>query len=115
MSTLVQRGQVYWTTLDPVRGSEMSKTRPCVIVSANEINRRRHTVVIVPLTSTPEPVHFPLVIDVPSAGIGSKARSEQIRSVDKSRLKALIGRVSDDDLETISRGISKVLGLAKTA
>ena len=113
MSASIQRGQVYWVALDPVHGSEMAKTRPCVILSANEINRRRNTVVIVPLTSTPEPVHFPLVIAVPSAGVGSKARAEHIRSVDKSRLIQLIGQISNDDLSQISHGVAKVLGLAR--
>ncbi len=113
MSSTIQRGQVYWVTLDPVRGSEMFKTRPCVILSANEINRRRNTVVIVPLTSTSEPVHFPLVIDVPSAGLGSKARSEQIRNVDKSRLASLIGQISDSDLNDITNGVAKVLNIRR--
>lgn len=113
MSTVVQRGQVYWAALDPVHSSEMVKTRPCVIFSANEINRRRHTVIIVPLASTSEPVHFPLVIAVPSAGIGSKARVEHIRSVDKSRLMQLIGHISDEDLNQISHGVARVLGLAR--
>ena len=111
MTALIQRGQVYWVKLDPVRGSEISKTRPCVVLSADEINRRRNTVVIVPLTSTPEPVHFPLVIDVPSAGIGAKARAEQIRNVDISRLASLIGSISDSDLIDITRGVAKVLGI----
>lgn len=111
MNTRIERGQVYWAELDPVRGSEISKTRPCVILSASEINRRRRTVVIVPLTSTPEPVRFPLVIGVPSAGIGSKARTEQIRSIDKSRLTRLIGQVSDADLSEIARGVARVLNL----
>ena len=113
MSPPIQRGQVYWVVLDPVRGSEMSKTRPCVILSANEINHRRNTVVIVPLTSTSEPVHFPLVIDVPSAGLGSKARSEQIRNVDKSRLTSLIGQISDSDLNDITNGVAKVLNIRR--
>ena len=113
MNASIQRGQVYWVALDPVRGSEISKTRPCVILSANEINRRRNTVVIVPLTSTPEPAYFPLVINVPSAGIGSKARSEQIRNVDKSRLADLIGQISDSDLSDISHGVAKVLGITR--
>ena len=113
MSSNVQRGQVYWVMLDPVRGSEISKTRPCVVLSANEINRRRNTIVIVPLTSTPEAVHFPLLINVPSAGIGSKARSEQIRNVDKSRLTRLIGQISDADLGAISDGVAKVLGITR--
>lgn len=111
MNTRVERGQVYWVALDPVVGAEIAKTRPCVILSANEINRRRKTVIIVPLTSTPEPRHFPLLIDVPSAGVGSKARTEQVRNVDKSRLRGLIGHISDEDLSAISRGVAKVLGL----
>lgn len=111
MHATIQRGQVYWVALGPVRGSEMSKTRPCIVLSSDEINRRRHTAVIVPLTSTPELAHFPLVIEVPSAGVGSKVRTEQIRNVDKSRLKGLIGRVSTDDLHAVSLGVRKVLGL----
>jgi mRNA interferase MazF len=113
MSASIQRGQVYWVALDPVRGSEISKTRPCVVLSANEINRRRNTVVVVPLTSTPEAVHFPLLINVPSAGIGSKARSEQIRNVDKGRLANLIGKISDSDLDDISHGVARVLGITR--
>ena len=113
MNASIQRGQVYWVTLDPVRGSEISKTRPCVVLSANEINSRRNTVVVVPLTSTPEQVHFPLLINVPSAGIGSKARSEQIRNVDKSRLANLIGQISDSDLSAISHGVARVLGITR--
>ena len=112
MSAMIQRGQVYWVALNPVHGSEMAKTRPCVVLSANEINRRRNTVVIVPLTSTSEPVYFPLVIGVPSAGLGSKARAEHIRSVDKSRLAQLIGQISDADLSHISHGVAKVLGIS---
>jgi mRNA interferase MazF len=111
MSAAVQRGQVYWVALDPVRGSEMAKTRPCIVLSSDEINRRRHTVVIVPLTSTPELAHFPLVIEVPSAGIGSKVRSEHLRGVDKSRLGRLIGQVSESDLHEVTRGVAKVLGI----
>ena len=113
MNANIQRGQVYWVTLDPVRGSEISKTRPCVVLSANEINRRRNTVIVVPLTSTPGPVHFPLLINVPSAGIGSKARSEQIRNVDKSRLANLIGQISDSDLGAVTHGVAKVLGIRR--
>lgn len=113
MSASIQRGQVYWVALDPVRDSEISKTRPCVVLSANEINRRRNTVVIVPLTSTPEAVHFPLLINVPSAGIGSKAWPEQIRNVDKSRLANLIGQISDSDFSNISHSVARMLGIAR--
>ncbi len=111
MNAAILRGQVHWVALDPVVGSEMAKTRPCVILSANEINRMRKTVVIVPLTSTTEPQRFPLVVAVPTAGPGSKVRVEHVRNVDKSRLRGHIGHVSDDDLHEISRALVRVLGL----
>ena len=81
MNRTIQRGDLFWVHLDPVVGSEIAKTRPCVILSSNEINRRRNTVVIVPLTTTPEAVRFPLLVAVPSAGTSSKARTEQVREL----------------------------------
>lgn len=111
-SSNIERGDVFWVDLEPVRGSEIAKVRPCVVLSSNEINRRRRTVVIVPLTSTPEVVRFPLVVAVPSAGANSKARTEQLRNVDKARLQRKIGRTSPSDLDEIARGVARVLGLA---
>ena len=110
-ATAVERGQVHWVALDPVRGSEIAKTRPCVILSANEINSRRKTVVIVPLTSTPQTASFPLLVAVPSAGVNSKVRPDQIRCIDKTRLLGVMGCVSDGDLNLIADAVSKVLGL----
>ena len=107
----IQRGDVFWTELDPVRGSEMAKTRPCIILSINTVNRMRNTVVILPLTSTPEAARFPLLLEIPSAGDGSKVRTEHIRSVDKSRIKGRIGRINDHDMDEISRAIARILGL----
>ena len=111
MNLTYERGQIFWTRLDPIVGSEIAKTRPCVILSANEVNRRRHTVVIVPLTTTKTASSFPLLIEVPSAGEGSKLRPEHLRGVDKSRLLKSIGRVSETDLDAISRSVAKVLVL----
>ena len=107
-----RRGDVFWVELDPVRAAEMTKTRPCIVLSANEVNQRRRTVVIVPLISTVEPARFPLLIEAPSAGKDSKVRTEQIRVVDKTRLMDFMGRVNDSDLRNISQGVAKVLYLA---
>lgn len=90
----------------------MTKTRPCIILSANEVNQRRRTVVFIPLTSTVEHARFPLLIETPSAGKGSKVRTEQIRVVDNVRLKGFMARVDDSDLSNISSGVAKVLALA---
>ena len=111
MTAAFMRGEVHWVELDPVVGSEISKTRHCVVLSANEINTRRKTVVVVPLTSTSNDPSFPLLIAVPSAGLGTSVRTDQIRCIDKSRLRGHVGRVSQDDLNAISRAITKVLDL----
>ncbi|WP_029461762.1 type II toxin-antitoxin system PemK/MazF family toxin [Serpentinimonas barnesii] len=107
----LERGTVYWVELDPVRGSEIAKTRPCVLLSLGSINRSRRTVVVVPLTSTPEAARFPLLVAVPSAGSNSKARIEHIRCVDKSRLQRRIGHLSPNDLDAIGRALLRVLGM----
>ncbi len=80
---------------------ERGKTRPYVVLSTDEVNLQRKTVIIVPLTTTKSEAVPPLIISLPSAGPDSKARIEQIRAVDKSRLKAKLGRLDDRDLSSI--------------
>jgi mRNA interferase MazF len=111
MSKVYERGEVYWTVLDPVRGSEISKTRPCVVISKTKINQRRNTVVIIPLSTTKTPTFFPLLIDTPSAGPTSKARIEHIRNVDKSRIKAQQGMLNAADVAAIEIALKAVLEL----
>lgn len=48
----IQQYEVYWISLDPTQGGEMAKTRPCVVISPNEMNQYLRTVIIVPITST---------------------------------------------------------------
>ncbi len=111
MKAAYQRSEVYWTQLDPARGREQAKTRPCVILSDTLINQRRGTVVVVPLTTTPTPAHPPILVAMPSMGPHAKARTEHIRSVDKSRLGRLEGMLSEPDMEELGRAIVKVLKL----
>ena len=111
MTAAYQRGQVYWTQLDPVQGHEQAKTRPCAIFSDTLINQRRGTVVVVPLTTTPAAEQFPLLVALPSMGANTKARTEHIRSVDKSRLGQLVGKLSEHDMDALGRAIAKVLKL----
>lgn len=111
MTPAYQRGDVYWTQLDPVQGHEQAKTRPCAIVSDTLINQRRGTVVVIPLTTTPAADRFPLLVTMPSMGANAKARTEHIRSVDKSRLGRLEGILSEQDMDALGRAIAKVLKL----
>ncbi|MGJ7579664.1 type II toxin-antitoxin system PemK/MazF family toxin [Variovorax sp. RHLX14] len=109
---LYKRGDVYWTELDPVRGHEQSKTRPCAILSDTLINQRRGTVVVVPLTTTPQRALPPILVATPSMGAEAKARTEHIRSVDKSRLKESLGRLSEEDLASLGLAVARILKLA---
>lgn len=109
MSKTYKRGEVYWGKLDPVVGSELAKTRPCIIISASKLNAIRRTVVIVPMTTTKNPVTWPLLINLPSQNLESKVRIEQIRVVDKSRLGEYFDSVNEADLEAINDALKKVL------
>ena len=113
MRQTVARGQVYWVELDPVRGSEIAKTRPCVVLSTEEVNEHRRTVIVVPLTTTKTPAVPPLLLAVPSMGVDSKARIEHIRAVDKSRLKTVIGDMGDEDLAAVEAALRTILRLPK--
>lgn len=104
-----KQGEVYWTRLDPVVGHEQAKTRPCAVLSADAFNRHRGTVVIVPLTTSMQPTHTPLLMATPSMGEHTKARIEHIRSVDKSRLGRRMGVLSAADLQTIASALAAVL------
>lgn len=111
VSKSFKRGDLYWCELDPARGSEQAKTRPCVVVSATALNTVRKTVVVIPLTHTPSPAQWPLLIELPSAGASSKARIEQIRAIDKSRATRHIGSLGRTDLGNIAAALKAVLDM----
>ena len=106
----LKRGDVVWVNLDPTVGAEIRKQRPCVIMSRSVLNDKRLTVVVVPLSSssTPRP---PLVVAVPSAGVHSNARIDQIRAVDKSRIGSILGKLNRTELEAVEQGLRTVLEL----
>jgi mRNA interferase MazF len=106
----VIRGSVWWVNLDPTQGSEIRKTRPAVILTADGLNRVRRTVVIVPLSTGPAP-RPPIVVAVPSAGQGSVAVCDQIRAVARSRLTRSGGVLDREDLRAVEDGVRAVLRL----
>jgi mRNA interferase MazF len=106
----MKRGEVYWVDLNPIQGSEINKLRPCVIVSTTPINRARHTVIVVPLSTaaTPRP---PIVLPVQCLGKAVVAVCDQIRTVDKSRLKKSAGHLSIPDMDALDESLREVLSL----
>ena len=103
----IRWGEIYWARLDPSVGAEIQKTRPIVILSVNPLNRARRTVIAVPLSTAATPIEY---INVALTG-GSVARCDQLRTLDKSRLSSKIGSLSKNDLDAISEGVRKVIGL----
>jgi len=78
------RYEVYLVNLDPTIGSEIKKTKPCVIVSPNEMNENISTIIIAPLTSTQR--NYPTRINCRVQGKEGQIVLDQIRTVDKKRL-----------------------------
>lgn len=110
MSMKIERGDIWWVNLDPAVGREIKKRRPCVVVSANEINSLRATPVVVPLSSSPEAA-VPIVLPLPSAGVNSVAVVDQIRAVDKKRFLNRAGSLSSADLHSLELAVKQVLQL----
>ncbi len=106
----LNRGNVYWVDLDPTRGSEIRKMRPCVLVGATPINQARRTVVVVPL-STVGKSRPPIVVPVTCLEKQVVAVCDQIRAVDKTRLIKEVGSLSKEDLEALDFGLRQVLSI----
>lgn len=105
-----RRGEIWWVRLDPTQGSEIAKTRPCVIVSTDVVNQRRRTVVAVPLSSSPRPAP-PILVAVTCGGRPAVAVVDQIRAVAKERLTSRIGEVSPDELAAVEDALCRILEL----
>ncbi|MGH7046476.1 MAG: type II toxin-antitoxin system PemK/MazF family toxin [Stellaceae bacterium] len=104
------RGEIWWVGFDPTEGAETKKTRPAVVVSTDALNRARRTIVVVPLSTGPQP-RPPIVVATPSAGTRSVAVCDQIRAVDKHRLTRSEGRLSATDMHAVEDGLRRILEL----
>jgi len=89
----MKRHDIYWCRLDPIEGGEMAKTRPCVIVSRDELNAHLSTVVVCPLTSTIHP-RWRTRLVVKCAGRQAEICPDQIRTISKNRLGDKIAKLS---------------------
>ncbi len=102
------RGEVWWVSLDPAQGSEIKKTRPCVVLTHNTLNKLRKTVVVVPLSTAAKP-HPPITVQVSCQKRKVVAVIDQIRAVAKHRLKSRIEAMTPQDLTAIHKAVSAIL------
>lgn len=92
MGMVVKRFDVYLVTLDPTLGSEIRKTRPCLVVSPDQMNRHINTVIVAPMTTQGRV--YPTRVPCQFQGKNGQIVLDQLRTVDKVRLGKLLGQVS---------------------
>ena len=90
---VVKRGDVYLINLDPTVGSEIKKTRPCLVISPDEMNRFIRTVIVAPMTTNG--AQYPTRVRCKFQGKQGQVVLDQIRTVDKARLVRRLGKVSE--------------------
>ena len=87
----VQRGEVYLVELEPTRGSEVRRTRPCLVVSPDELNAHWQTIIVAPMTTGGHP--YPFRVPCRFARRRGHVVLDQLRSVDRERCRRRLGRL----------------------
>lgn len=100
MSRAPRRDEVWLVSLDPTHGAEIKKTRPCLVVSPDEMNRHLQTVIVVPMTTTMRP--YPTRVPVRFHGKSGQVALDQLRAVDRQRLVRRLGTVPDSAAQQAS-------------
>ncbi|MGO8787396.1 MAG: type II toxin-antitoxin system PemK/MazF family toxin [Terriglobia bacterium] len=103
---MVTRGEVWLVTLDPTVGSEIHKTRPCVIISPPEMHDFLRTVIVAPMTTASHPA--PYRIAVTFQGKRGLILLDQLRTLDKVRLVKRLGSISSAILASTLKTLQNV-------
>ena len=114
----IKRGDIYYADLSPVVGSEQGGTRPVLIVQNNVGNKYSPTVIAAAITSQKYKTQLPRHISVHADNCGLQKDSivllEQVRTLDKKRLKERMGNLPEDEMAKIDHALSVSLGLPTT-
>ena len=113
----VRRGDIFYADLSPVVGSEQGGVRPVLIVQNNMGNRHSPTVIAAAITSQVGKARLPTHIEVQGANFGLSRDSvvllEQIRTIDKKRLKEKMGRLDERVMHQVDEALAVSFGLAR--
>lgn len=101
----INQYEIILVNLDPTLGSEISKTRPCVVISPDEMNHYLNTIVVIPITSTPK--KYPTRISISNHNVKGMAAIDQIRTIDKRRIVKIIGSLKIETIEKIKKTIEE--------
>jgi mRNA interferase MazF len=95
-----QRDEIWLVSLDPVQGSEIQKTRPCLVISPDEANEYLRTVIIAPMTTKERP--YPTRVSIRFQERHGQVALDQIRAVDRRRMVRKLGTAPAKTAETVS-------------
>jgi mRNA interferase MazF len=95
--------EIYWVDLNPTRGSEMNKIRPCVIVSPDDMNKYLNTIIVSPITSSPKIYPYRIACDIGNVAL------DQLRTIDKTRIKDFIQKLSVEKINEVKRVLQEML------
>lgn len=114
MERKIRRGEIYIANLDPVVGSEQGGERPVLVIQNNAGNTHSPTVIVLAITSRYQkkkfmPTHIP--IESSDLSMRSIALTEQVRTVDKSRLIHYVGRASKESMEAVDEALKVSMGV----
>lgn len=101
-----QRFEVWLVNLDPTQGSEINKTRPCVVISPDELNRHLRTVTIAALTSSQRA--YPSRVDCQFQGKDGQVALDHIQSIDKTRLVRKLGVIAEVTVKEICERLAEL-------
>ncbi|MFT8313773.1 MAG: type II toxin-antitoxin system PemK/MazF family toxin [Clostridium sp.] len=109
MTMVVKRGDIFYADLSPVVGSEQGGIRPVIIIQNDIGNKYSPTVIVAAITSQINKAKLPTHVEISSEEYGLNKDSvvllEQIRTLDKKRLKEKIGHMTDSDMEKVDKSL----------
>jgi mRNA interferase MazF len=109
MGMVISRFEVYLVRLDPSEGHEIQKTRPCLIISPDEMNRHISTIIVAPMTTKGHP--YPTRVPVKFRRKSGQIVLDQIRTVDKSRLVRRLGKIDQTTALKVLSVLSEMFAL----
>jgi mRNA interferase MazF len=95
-----QQDEVWLVTLDPTQGAEIQKTRPCLVISPDEMNKNLQTVIVAPMTTVKRP--YPTRVEVRFQGKRGQIALDQLRALDRKRLVRKLGTIQSSTAQAAS-------------
>lgn len=112
---VIKRGDVYYADLSPIVGSEQGGVRPVLVIQNDMGNKHSPTIIVSAITSSTSKSKLPTHIDIPASDFGLSKDStillEQIRTIDKQRLREKIGHLDTGTMGEVNRALSISFGM----